>query len=73
MVDKNYGMNYLVHLVLKVLQLEQQGTQCGGWFNKEINQLKILKGLKMRIPGLGGTVMSKLGALQCFFTWWTNL
>jgi TRAP-type mannitol/chloroaromatic compound transport system substrate-binding protein len=37
------------------------GTQAGGWFNKEINSPDDLQGLKMRIPGLGGTVMSKLG------------
>lgn len=37
------------------------GAQAGGWFNKEINSPEDLKGLKMRIPGLGGTVMSKLG------------
>lgn len=37
------------------------GTQAGGWFNKEINSAEDLKGLKMRIPGLGGQVMSKLG------------
>ena len=34
----------------------------GGWFNKEINSASDLKGLKMRIPGLGGDVMAKLGA-----------
>ncbi|WP_339949783.1 TRAP transporter substrate-binding protein [uncultured Albimonas sp.] len=37
------------------------GTQAGGWFKKEINSTDDLKGLKMRIPGLGGVVMSKLG------------
>jgi TRAP-type mannitol/chloroaromatic compound transport system substrate-binding protein len=37
------------------------GTQMGGWFRKEISTLKDLQGLKMRIPGLGGQVMSKLG------------
>ena len=38
------------------------GTQMGGWFNKEINSADDMKGLKMRIPGLGGDVMAKLGA-----------
>ncbi len=37
------------------------GAQMGGWFNKEINTPEDLKGLKMRIPGLGGKVMNKLG------------
>ncbi|QOR61054.1 TRAP transporter substrate-binding protein [Sulfurovum sp. ST-21] len=37
------------------------GPQMGGWFKKEINSLDDLKGLKMRIPGLGGEVMKKLG------------
>lgn len=37
------------------------GAQMGGWFNKEINTPKDLEGLKMRIPGLGGKVMNKLG------------
>ena len=35
--------------------------QMGGWFNKEINSVNDLKGLKMRIPGLGGKVISKAG------------
>lgn len=37
------------------------GVQMGGWFNKEINSVHDLKGLKMRIPGLGGKVIAKAG------------
>jgi TRAP-type mannitol/chloroaromatic compound transport system substrate-binding protein len=37
------------------------GAQMGGWFRKEITSVADLSGLKMRIPGLGGQVMSKLG------------
>ena len=37
------------------------GTQMGGWFKREIGSAEDLKGLRMRIPGLGGEVMSRLG------------
>ena len=37
------------------------GVQMGGWFNKEINGVEDLKGLKMRIPGLGGEVLRRAG------------
>ena len=47
---------------LKALPCGSTGTQAGGWFNKEIEDPEDLKGLKMRIPGLGGDVMAKLGA-----------
>ena len=37
------------------------GVQMGGWFKNDVKSLQDLKGLKMRIPGLGGKVMSRLG------------
>ncbi|MAE35923.1 MAG: ABC transporter substrate-binding protein [Oceanospirillaceae bacterium] len=37
------------------------GVQMGGWFNKEINSVDDLQGLKMRIPGLGGEVLARAG------------
>ena len=37
------------------------GAQMGGWFKKEVNALSEMKGLRMRIPGMGGQAMSKLG------------
>ena len=37
------------------------GLQMGGWFNKEINGVADLQGLKMRIPGLGGEVLKRAG------------
>ena len=37
------------------------GTQMFGWFNREINSLRDLRGLKMRIPGLGGEVFARAG------------
>ncbi len=36
-------------------------VQMGGWFNKEINSIEDLNGLKMRIPGLGGEVLRQAG------------
>jgi TRAP-type mannitol/chloroaromatic compound transport system substrate-binding protein len=37
------------------------GVQMGGWFNKQIGTVDDLKGLKMRIPGLGGEVLRRAG------------
>jgi TRAP-type mannitol/chloroaromatic compound transport system substrate-binding protein len=37
------------------------GVQMAGWFNKEIKSTADLKGLKMRIPGLGGEVLRRAG------------
>jgi len=37
------------------------GVQMGGWFNKRIDSVSDLKGLRMRIPGLGSNVLNKAG------------
>ena len=39
------------------------GTQMGGWFNRELNSLADLQGLKMRIPGFGGDVIERAGGV----------
>ena len=44
------------------LPVGSTGTQAGGWFNKEMEDPEDFKGLKMRMPGLGGQVLTKMGA-----------
>ncbi|RCK40533.1 ABC transporter substrate-binding protein [Thalassospira profundimaris] len=39
------------------------GLQAGGWFNKEINTVDDIKGIKMRYAGIGGEAMRRLGAI----------
>lgn len=39
------------------------GAQMGGWFRKEIKSVDDVKGLKMRIAGLGGNVLQRVGAV----------
>ncbi len=46
----------------KAMMCGNTGVQAGGWFNKEINSGADFKGLKMRMPGLGGDVLGKIGA-----------
>ena len=38
------------------------GHQMGGWFKREINSLEDLRGMKIRMPGLGGEVLRRIGA-----------
>ena len=37
------------------------GNQAGGWFKREIKSLADMRGLKMRIPGVGGEMVRRLG------------
>ncbi len=46
---------------IKPFQAGNTGHQTGGWFKKKINSLEDFKGLKMRMPGLGGEVIRRLG------------
>ena len=48
-------------LGLKFLPLGNTGNQMGGWYNKEINSEADLKGLKFRMPGLGGEILKTMG------------
>ena len=48
-------------LGVKPFMAGNTGFQMGGWFRKEINSLADISGLKMRMPGLGGLVLRKLG------------
>ncbi len=47
---------------LKAFAAGNTGVQMGGWFNKEIKSIDDFKGLKMRMPGLGGEVIKRAGA-----------
>jgi TRAP-type mannitol/chloroaromatic compound transport system substrate-binding protein len=47
---------------VKPLLRASTGPQMGGWFRREINTLDDYKGLKFRMPGLGGEVLRRLGA-----------
>lgn len=47
---------------VKSLACGNTGVQMGGWFNKKIETVEDFQGLKIRMPGLGGKVMSAAGA-----------
>jgi TRAP-type mannitol/chloroaromatic compound transport system substrate-binding protein len=46
---------------LKPFPVGNTGTQMAGWFKKEINSLKDMQGLKLRLPGLAGEAMNGIG------------
>lgn len=46
---------------LQPIPFGNTGPQLAGWFKKELHTIDDLKGLKMRIPGLGGKVMARAG------------
>jgi len=39
------------------------GYQMGGWYKKPVEELEDMQGLKIRMPGLGGAVLTRLGAI----------
>lgn len=39
------------------------GVEMGGWFKKKLHHVEDFKGLRMRMPGLGGEVVEKAGAI----------
>ncbi|MHB0775065.1 TRAP transporter substrate-binding protein [Halomonas sp. WWR20] len=47
---------------LKPFAVGNTGTQMAGWFKKEIHSLDDMQGLKIRLPGLAGEVMNRIGA-----------
>jgi len=47
---------------IKPFMCTSTGTQMGGWFSREVRSLEDFKGLKIRMPGLGGEVLRRLGA-----------
>ncbi|MFD1696595.1 TRAP transporter substrate-binding protein [Roseibium aestuarii] len=48
---------------VKPVMAGNTGVQMGGWFRKEIASVEDLKGLRIRMPGLGGAAMARLGAV----------
>ncbi|HNP36194.1 MAG TPA: TRAP transporter substrate-binding protein [Woeseiaceae bacterium] len=48
---------------IKPLMCTNTGAQMGGWYNREIRNLDDFSGLKIRMPGLGGEALGKLGAV----------
>ncbi|RKQ71440.1 TRAP-type mannitol/chloroaromatic compound transport system substrate-binding protein [Litorimonas taeanensis] len=46
---------------IQAFQAGNSGHQTGGWFKKEIQSIEDFKGLKIRMPGLGGDIIRELG------------
>ena len=58
LLDEFYG-NYNVYSFLG----GNTGVQMGGWYRKEINRLEDIPGLKIRIAGIGGEILARMGAI----------
>ena len=54
---------FLAEYNIRALLAGNTGAQMGGWYRKEIKSVADLKGLKMRIAGLAGQVLAKLGVV----------
>jgi TRAP-type mannitol/chloroaromatic compound transport system substrate-binding protein len=67
-LDKIYGQ-----IGCKYFPAGNTGIQMGGWFNKEINSIEDLKGLKIRISGFGAAAMKALGAEPYDFAPWSEV
>lgn len=48
---------------IKPFMAGNTGVQMGGWFNKQVSTLGDLQGLKVRMPGFGGVVLQRVGAI----------
>src|SRR6201999_4139765 len=48
---------------IKSFSAGNTGTQMGGWYRKEIKTVADLKGLKMRMGGVAGAVLQRLGVV----------
>ncbi len=46
---------------IKPLVCGNSGHQTGGWYKKKINSLEDFKGLRIRMPGMAGEVIRRLG------------
>jgi TRAP-type mannitol/chloroaromatic compound transport system substrate-binding protein len=55
-------MSYTRRFGIKPVMAGNTGVQMGGWYKKPLQNLDDLRGLKIRMPGLGGEVMRRLGA-----------
>lgn len=49
---------------LKSFLIGNSGCQMGGWWRKEVNTIDDLQGVKIRISGLGGQILNRVGAVS---------
>jgi TRAP-type mannitol/chloroaromatic compound transport system substrate-binding protein len=54
---------FLANYKVTAIPCGNTGTQMGGWYRKEIKTVADLKGLKMRIGGIAGRVLTRLGVV----------